>query len=80
MLDDTTSALDAETERRIRLTLNNVLQGRTSIIITQRIATARSCDKILVFEDGKVTQMGTHDELKKTDGFYKRILDQQESI
>jgi ABC-type multidrug transport system fused ATPase/permease subunit len=80
LLDDTTSALDAETERRIRETLNKVLQGRTSIIITQRIATARSCDKILVFEDGRITQVGNHDELRNSEGFYKRILEQQESI
>lgn len=80
LLDDTTSALDAETERRIRLTLNRVLEGRTSIIITQRIATARSCDRILVFEDGRITQSGTHDELKDRPGFYRRILDQQEAI
>jgi ABC-type multidrug transport system fused ATPase/permease subunit len=80
LLDDTTSALDAETEMRIRSTLDKVLEGRTSIIITQRIATARGCDRILVFEDGRLTQEGTHDELKVTDGFYKRIYEQQESI
>lgn len=80
LLDDTTSALDAETERRIRETLNRVLEGRTSIIITQRIATARGCDRILVFEDGRLTQTGTHAELKDCDGFYRRILEQQESI
>ena len=80
LLDDTTSALDAETERRIRETLNRVLEGRTSIIITQRIATARSCDRILVFENGRLTQEGTHSELKNVSGFYQRILEQQESI
>ena len=80
LLDDTTSALDAETEVRIRETLNRVLEGRTSLIITQRIATARDCDKIIVLEDGKLTQVGTHEELKDVDGFYMRILEQQESI
>ena len=80
LLDDTTSALDAETERRIRGTLEKVLQGRTSIIITQRIATARNCDRVLVFENGRLTQQGTHDELKKKKGFYRRIFEQQESI
>ena len=80
LLDDTTSALDAETEMRIRSTLNKVLLGRTSIIITQRIATARGCDRILVFEDGKLTQEGSHDELKDIPGFYHRIYEQQESI
>ncbi len=80
LLDDTTSALDAETERRIRGTLDNVLEGRTSIIITQRIATARSCDRILVFENGRLSQQGTHETLKETDGFYRRVLEQQESM
>lgn len=80
LLDDTTSALDAETERRIRLTLNNILEGRTSIIITQRIATARNCNRIFVFEDGELTQQGSHDELLEKEGFYKRIYLQQESI
>ena len=69
LLDDTTSALDAETEMRIRSTLNRVLEGRTSIIITQRIATARGCDRILVFEDGELTQEGTHTDLKEQEGF-----------
>jgi ABC-type multidrug transport system fused ATPase/permease subunit len=80
LLDDTTSALDAETEKRIRETLDRVLEGRTSIIITQRIATARSCDRILVFEEGRLTQAGTHDELRLAEGFYRRIFEQQESI
>jgi ABC-type multidrug transport system fused ATPase/permease subunit len=80
LLDDTTSALDAETEARIRTTLNTVLKGHTSMIITQRIATARSCDRILVFERGRIVQHGTHDELKKEDGFYARIAEQQESL
>jgi ATP-binding cassette, subfamily B, bacterial len=80
LLDDTTSALDAETEARIRATLNNVLAGRTSLIITQRIATARDCHKILVFEDGRVTQVGNHGSLVDRPGFYRRIYQQQESL
>jgi ABC-type multidrug transport system fused ATPase/permease subunit len=77
LLDDTTSALDPTTEKRIRETLNRVLPGRTSLIITQRIATAQPCDRIIVLEDGRVTQEGTHDELIKQDGFYRRICIKQ---
>ncbi len=80
LLDDTTSALDAETEARIRATLDHVLQGRTSIVITQRIATARDCDRIVVLDEGRIVQQGTHSELRQIPGFYQRILIQQESV
>jgi ABC-type multidrug transport system fused ATPase/permease subunit len=80
LLDDTTSALDAETEARIRATLNRVLEGRTSFIITQRVTTARDCDRIIVLEKGRITQMGTHDELAARDGFYRRVCVQQEAF
>jgi ABC-type multidrug transport system fused ATPase/permease subunit len=80
LLDDTTSALDAETEARIRRTLDHVLEGRTSIIITQRIATARSCDRVIVMDQGRIVQQGTHTELKDQEGFYRRIFLQQESL
>ena len=81
LLDDTTSALDAATEQRIRVTLDHVLEGRTSLIITQRIATARTCDRILVFDNGRIVQHGSHDELLAEEGgFYRRIFDQQERM
>jgi len=80
LLDDTTSSLDAETETKIRATLNKVLEGRSSLIITQRIMTARDCDRIIVLEDGKVVQAGTHAELVEQDGFYRRICEQQDCL
>ncbi len=80
LLDDTTSALDAETEARIRETLRSVMHGRTSLIITQRIATARNCDRIIVLEDGGVTQAGAHDDLALQEGFYRRICEQQDAL
>jgi ABC-type multidrug transport system fused ATPase/permease subunit len=80
LLDDTTSALDAETEARVRSTLDRVLEGRTSLIITQRIATARDCDTIIVLENGGIAQMGNHDHLVEQDGFYRRIFEHQESL
>jgi ATP-binding cassette subfamily B protein len=80
LLDDTTSALDAATEHRIRTTLDQVLSGRTSLIITQRIATARSCDRIIVLDAGRVSQQGTHDQLVGEAGFYRRIFEQQDQL
>ncbi len=77
LLDDTTSALDSATEARIRETLRHALAGRTSLIITQRIATARQCDRILVFEGGRITQRGTHEDLKGAPGFYAHICREQ---
>ncbi len=77
LLDDTTSALDAETEARIRATLNHTLRGRTSLIITQRIATARDCDIVIVFDKGRIAQRGTHGELMNEDGFYRLICEKQ---
>ena len=79
LLDDTTSALDAATEAKIRATLIEVLKGRTSVIITQRVATARNCDRIVVLEKGVVTACDTHAELSSCEGFYGRICRQQES-
>lgn len=80
LLDDTTSALDAKTESKIRATLNKNLKGRTSIIITQRIATARSCDRILILNEGELVQEGTHRTLLEQDGFYKKIFETQEAL
>jgi ABC-type multidrug transport system fused ATPase/permease subunit len=80
LLDDTTSALDAQTESKIRATLNKNLNNRTSIIITQRIATARNCDRILILDEGELVQKGTHDELINQEGFYKKIFKTQEAL
>ena len=80
LLDDVASALDARTEARVRATLNKVMAGRTSIVVTHRIATARDCDRIIVLEQGQITQTGTHEQLAEAPGFYRRICEQQESL
>ncbi len=77
LLDDITSSLDSSTEARIRDTLNNVLKKHTSLVVTQRISTARNSDKIIVIEKGEITQMGKHEELILQKGFYRRICKEQ---
>lgn len=77
LLDDVTSALDARTEAKIRETLFRSLRGRTSLVITQRVSTAMTCDRIIVLENGKITQRGTHEQLVNTGGFYQRVCRQQ---
>ncbi|MDP6449941.1 MAG: ABC transporter ATP-binding protein [Lentisphaeria bacterium] len=77
LLDDTSSALDAATEARVRATLNKALTGRTSLIITQRVSTARDCDRIVVLEKGRLSQIGTHADLVRRGGFYARICREQ---
>ncbi len=77
ILDDCLSAVDTDTEQKIMKYLNEALENRTSIIITHRIHNLLSFDKILVMEDGEISEMGTHDELIKKGGYYKEMLEQQ---
>ncbi|MBQ4516118.1 MAG: ATP-binding cassette domain-containing protein, partial [Clostridia bacterium] len=77
ILDDTTSALDADTEKYIQNQINTKLKDKTVIIISQRISSVKDCDQILVFEDGRITERGTHNELILNKGFYYNIYKQQ---
>ncbi len=80
LLDDTTSALDAETEVRIRETLHRVMERRTSLVITHRVATARAADRIIVLDKGRVVQMGVHETLAEETGFYRQTCLQQKAL
>ncbi|HEY8364993.1 MAG TPA: ABC transporter ATP-binding protein [Haloplasmataceae bacterium] len=73
ILDDSTSAVDTATESRIREGFNNNLHGTTKIIIAQRISSVISADKIVVLEDGKITGIGTHEELMQNCKAYSEI-------
>ncbi len=73
MFDDSLSAVDTETDRKIREALETTWKSSTVFIITHRITTAMEADKIIVLDQGRIVQQGTHDELVKEDGLYKRL-------
>ncbi len=77
VLDDSLSAVDSETDKKIRTGLQNMDYNPTKIIITQRIASAMSADQILVIENGEITQRGKHEDLIQEDGLYRRVYDIQ---
>ena len=73
ILDDATASVDTETERLIQKALARLMEGRTSVIIAQRLSTVRMADLILILEKGRVTGAGTHEELLATSPLYQRI-------
>lgn len=80
ILDDSTSAVDAETEEKIRQALERLMEGRTTFIIAHRVQTLQLADRIAVLKDGEILQLGTHQELLKSEGFYKEVFDLQTRI
>jgi ATP-binding cassette subfamily B protein len=77
ILDDALSAVDTETEEQILGSLLSFRKGKTTIIISHRVSTLQFADTILVLEDGRITQSGTHGELVKQEGFYSEIYELQ---
>jgi ABC-type transport system involved in cytochrome bd biosynthesis fused ATPase/permease subunit len=77
ILDDATAAVDPETESLIRRGMQFVMAGRTTFIIAHRISTVKQADLVVVVEQGKVTQTGTHAELMAQDGHYREIAEAQ---
>lgn len=80
IFDDSLSAVDTRTDLQIRNALKLREEKLTSIIITHRITTAKEADKIIVIEDGRITNIGTHEKLSKIDGLYKSLWDIQGSL
>jgi len=77
ILDEATSALDSESERLIQTALSNVMKDRTTLVIAHRLSTIRNANKIFVVDRGQIVEIGTHAELLKLDGIYKKLYDLQ---
>jgi ATP-binding cassette subfamily B protein len=73
LFDDCLSAVDTETEEKILKNLNKITEGKTTIIVSHRVSSAKNADKIIVLEDGKIVQQGTHGTLIDTEGYYKHL-------
>lgn len=78
ILDEATSALDSESESQIQKMLDRTAHRRTTLIVTHRLATIRGADAIVVVADGRVAELGTHDELLAAGGLYRRMVEVQE--
>ncbi|MCW8907085.1 MAG: ABC transporter ATP-binding protein/permease [Sedimenticola sp.] len=78
ILDEATSALDTTTEEKLHLAMKQFLKGRTTLIIAHRLSAVKQADRALVFEDGKIIEQGSHQELIDNQGLYAKLYGQQE--
>ena len=77
LLDEATSALDTESEQHVQAALDTLMQNRTSIVIAHRLSTIENADRIMVMEQGKIVESGTHDGLIKQNGHYAKLYQKQ---
>jgi ATP-binding cassette subfamily B protein len=77
ILDDCLSAVDTKTEHAILNSLKRIMVGRTTVIISHRVSSAKLADKIALLDDGKIVEIGTHESLMKKGGVYKDLYEKQ---
>ncbi len=75
LLDEVTSALDIQNENLIQKAVSHITKNKTVIVIAHKLNTIKDCDNILVFDKGKIVEQGTHEELLKKNGYYKKLYD-----
>lgn len=75
LLDEVTSALDIQNENLIQKAISHITKNKTVIVIAHKLNTIKDCDNILVFDKGKIVEQGTHEELLKQNGYYKKLYD-----
>ncbi|MEO1186551.1 MAG: ATP-binding cassette domain-containing protein, partial [Cyanobacteria bacterium J06636_27] len=79
VFDEATSSLDYESERSIQLAMSSIQGTRTTIVIAHRLSTVREADKIVVLDNGRIVEIGSHEELLQEQGIYKRLHSLQET-
>ena len=80
ILDEATSSVDTETESLIQAAIERLVEGRTTFAVAHRLSTLRKADRLVILEKGEVAETGTHDELMKNEGLYKRLVDLQSQL
>lgn len=77
ILDEATSALDTESEKLVQEALEHLMRDRTTLVVAHRLSTIRHADLICVLHEGRIVEMGRHDDLLRQDGYYKKLVEMQ---
>ena len=77
LLDEATSSVDSETEPMIQSAISKILKNRTSIVVAHRLSTIKEVDNIIVLENGEIKEIGDHNSLNKSGGYYRRLYEMQ---